>query len=597
MVAGDLPGNGRRREQRHEGLFIFEGGRWNDNAPPASHTRHEAILRLSVRHLIRSSASLLVVLLLLGARRASAQSTTTLLPDATVLPSRTFRVRQLIAWTRADELLGSGPLRNLGSTFATDSLGSQQVPSFAPVETQIRAASGLANFRLTAGQLVAVANSRVVTAPLILEYGLTRRLTLGIVVPLVEARTTVNGQLNPTLGLANVGPNPAFGSNGTTVLSQNNALISSLRHASDSLQSRVTTCQSAPTNPICSTLTGQQTAIQTLIQNTATIATALEKLYGTSATNPGLPLVPIAKDPSQVAIDGQIASLQKAYQTFLTKSVVSGSVAPATAPAANFQLQGLLASFGHDTLRAIDRSSIGDISIGATYQLANTFGDTSAAARNTLHYRLALNGTIRVGTGQPGNTNRFFDFGTGYGQHGLEAGAAADVQVNRRLSASAIGSYTLQLGTLDVARVPNAGNSAFPLGGPSPGTYSAGNVLALSLVPRFRLSGYFSLNGRYSILRTGGDQYTPGPTPPAVVGAANEIVPAVAPTAPYGTAAATTQHVGIGFSYSTVVGPDASPGRIPFEVSFSHLEMLAANGGPVAKTFREQVELRVYFSR
>src|SRR6476469_3315561 len=86
--------------------------------------RHEAILRLSVRHLIRASASLL---LLLGARRSSAQSTTTLLPDATVLPSRAIRIRLLTSWTRADELLGNGGLRNLASPLASDSLGSQQV--------------------------------------------------------------------------------------------------------------------------------------------------------------------------------------------------------------------------------------------------------------------------------------------------------------------------------------------------------------------------------------------------------------------------------------------------------------------------------------
>ena len=72
------------------------------------------------------------------------------------------------------------------------------------------------------------------------------------------------------------------------------------------------------------------------------------------------------------------------------------------------------------------------------------------------------------------------------------------------------GSYTLQLGTVDVDRVPNAGNLAYPLGAPIAGTFSAGNVLALSFIPRLRLSGYFGLNGRYSILHTAAEQYTLG---------------------------------------------------------------------------------------
>jgi hypothetical protein len=250
----------------------------------------------------------------------------------------------------------------------------------------------------------------------------------------------------------------------------------------------------------------------------------------------------------------------------------------------------LLAAVGHDTLQSIDRSSIGDISVGATYQVANTFADTSAAR---FHYRLALNGTLRIGTGQPGNRNRFFDFGTGYGQQGLEAGVAGDVQVTGRWSATAIGSYTLQVGTVDVDRVPNAAYVAYPLGSPIPGTFSAGNVLALTIIPRFRLAGYFGLNGRYSILHTGADQYTLGPVPTAT----DASLAAVLPTVPYGVAAATAQQIGIGFSYSTVLGPDANPGRIPFEVSFSHLETIAASGGPVTKSFRDQVELRVYFRR
>jgi hypothetical protein len=265
------------------------------------------------------------------------------------------------------------------------------------------------------------------------------------------------------------------------------------------------------------------------------MAGSLERLYGTSTVTPGLPYIPIAKDASQTAINAQIAALQTAYLMFLAKNVVSGSVVPAAAPAANFQFQSLLTTVGHDTLRSVDHSSIGDISLGATFQVANTFSDTSAAAASRPHVRLAVNGTLRIGTGQPGNRNRFFDFGTGYGQPGLEGGVATDVQVNGRLSATAIGSYTLQLGSVDVDRVPNTGNLAYPLGPPIAGTFSAGNVLALSVIPRLRLAGYFALNGRYSILRIGADQYSLGPS--------SDPLTAVLPTAPYGAAAATAQQV------------------------------------------------------
>jgi hypothetical protein len=219
------------------------------------------------------------------------------------------------------------------------------------------------------------------TAPVILEYGLTRRLTLGIVVPLVESRTTVQAQLNPALGLANVGRPGVQPLRGASVRTQNAALVTSLRQAADTLRGRVATCQATPTNPICAPINGQQAAVQTLLQSTTTMAGSLERLYGTSTATPGLPYIPIAKDASQTAINAQIAALQTAYQMFLAKNVVSGSVVPAAGPAANFQFQSLLTAVGHDTLRSVDHSSIGDISLGATFQVANTFTDTSAGQR------------------------------------------------------------------------------------------------------------------------------------------------------------------------------------------------------------------------
>jgi hypothetical protein len=34
---------------------------------------------------------------------------------------------------------------------------------------------------------------------------------------------------------------------------------------------------------------------------------------------------------------------------------------------------------------------------------------------------------------------------------------------------------------------------------------------------------------------------------------------------------------------------------LPFEASFTHIETMSASGGPIAKAFRDQVELRVFF--
>jgi hypothetical protein len=204
-----------------------------------------------------------------------------------------------------------------------------------------------------------------------------------------------------------------------------------------------------------------------------------------------------------------------------------------------------------------------------------------------------VNGTVRVGTGQPASRQRLLDIGTGYGQPGVGIGAAGDVQFGRRYSATATGSYTAQLGTIDVSRLANPGNTLLPLD-VSPlnlgGTYSAGNVLALSIIPRMRIAGYFALTGEYSVVRTGADEYSLTGTPPGAAAGQASLTG-------LGASSATAQQVGFGVAYSTIVGRERGPGRLPFEASFSHLETIAASGGPVAKTFRDQIELRVYFTR
>ena len=523
-----------------------------------------------------------VALACLLPQRAFAQSSTSLLTDATVLPRHGFEIGVQSRWTRFDQLLG-GRLGNrpLGSNFSTDSLGTAQLASFGPSENAIRALTGNSAFRLTAGQLTTSANSRIVTAPLIVEYGLTSRITLGVVVPLVETRTVLVSRLNPRLGFANVGPNPnLIGNNyGATA-----ALVQSFTTAAANLQTLLTQCQAAPSNAGCSAVLSD--APQLLSSSTA-FANAIAALYGTDqATHPGQEYVPLTGSDLQKSINKQLQTFRAGYQTLLnTSAIADTSIAGAGGPAANAQLDTILAHAGYDTLGIADHSSIGDISIGATFQLANTFGDTIAAASGATMYRLAVNGTARIGTGQPGNRNRLFDNATGYGQPGVVVGAAGDVRFRRRYSLTGIASYTAQFGSVDVARIPNFENNIFPLGTPLSGTYSAGNTLSITAIPRVEIARFFSLSGQYQYLNVAADTYTPaGP------GVSTAVF-----TSPPGMAAASAQQIGVGVAYSTVSSGEAGPGRLPFEVSFRHLETIAATGGPYPKTFQDQLSLRVYF--
>ncbi|HEY4215650.1 MAG TPA: hypothetical protein VGM67_00855 [Gemmatimonadaceae bacterium] len=477
-----------------------------------------------------------------------------------------------MSFARNDALLGNGGDRNVGALLTADSLGSAQIPAFAPMENAIRDASGTSAFRLNAGQLSTAANSRVVTAPLILEYGLTSRMTIGVVVPVVETRTSLATGLNYKPGAANVGVN------GSAVIAANAALIQSMTAAAAALQTQLATCQTSPST--CGLTSAQQSAAQSLIQNTTTLSNALGALYGTGTTE-GRALIPLDSSAIQSVIGARVQSIRDQYNSLLGADPITGTLTGAHGPAANAQLQGLLTALGHDTLQSIDRSSIGDITVGATYQFLNTYSDTTVgAAASTARHSLRVAGNVayRFGTGEPANRNRFFDLGTGYGQPGITGGLAADAQLVGNLSASLVGSYTAQFGSVAVSRIPNLGNYAFPLDLPVAGTYTAGNVVSFSAIPRYRFSGNFGLTGRYTYLHVGGDQYS---APSAIVGAGN--------------AAATAQQLGLGLTYGTIMSLSRGPGRIPFEVSYNHLETISGSGGPTPKTFVDQIELRVYF--
>ena len=569
----------------------------NDNAPASSYTplNREAIRRLPDRHLIRSSALAAALFACFAPHRSIAQSTTSLLPDATVPPRNAGRIRMLMSFTRWDDYLGDGGLRNIGSLLTTDSLGVARVPRLFANEADIRAASGIANFRLTAGNIVSIANSRIMTAPLILEYGLLSNVTLGVVVPLVETRTTLFAQLNPKVGIANVGPNPAlFAGNAVTT---NAALVQSLRDARTMLQTKLQGCITTPSGAGCATLLAQQATINQLFQNSDALATAVETLYGTDRTaHPGQPFVPFDSSVAQSAVRARVNGIATQYRTFLDSEVVRGQAVGAAGPGANAQLQSLLRAVGRDTLRSTDRASIGDVSVGLTWQVFNSYPAFTDTTGGGFRARVALNGTYRFGTGQPANRNRMFDVATGYGQNGIEGNAAADIWFGNHLAATVLGSYTAQLGSINVNRVPSAGNIIFPLGPALRGTYSAGNVLQASLIPRLRLAGRLALTGQYSFVSVGADKYALAPllNPDGTPFVGEVEGP---PVPPFGATATTYQQVGFGFTYSTASGRDRGPGGIPVEVSYNHLETLSATGNPAPKWWRDQVELRVFLGK
>ena len=248
---------------------------------------------------------------------------------------------------------------------------------------------------------------------------------------------------------------------------------------------------------------------------------------------------------------------------------------------------------GRDSLQSTDRSSIGDISLGATYQLANTFGDTTAATAGAMRYRLAVNGTVRIGTGQPASRQKILDIGTGYGQPGVEIGGAADCSsaVATRRPPRFVHGATRNDRCL-ASREPGQ-RAASPRCDPLNlgGTYSAGNVLALSIIPRVRIAGYFAFNGQYSLVRTGADEYSLTGSPPGATSAGQ------ASLAGLGAAPRRRSKLDSASRIRRSLVASAGPGgcRSRRHSAISRRSRRAAVRW--RRRFDDQIELRVYFTR
>lgn len=530
--------------------------------------------------------SLLVATLALGAialpRAALAQVPLAPLPvandeDARTLPRGTVRLRVLNAWTRYDELFAppgdtGARTRPLGSAFSTPSLGTSQLAVLAPAENALRALTGDATFRLDAGRLTTTADTRVVTTPIVLEYGVSRRLTIGAMVPIVQTRSTVSLELNPQGSSGfNVGANPAR-NNSASSLAADAAVHAALQRAFADLDAAIRSCATDPSAPICA----RQPEAARVRDTSAIFRDAVRDLYGIDAAT-GSPFAPLGT--TQTLIQQRLTAFDARLQSLLGQSYLpAAGTAGATGPAALFQLQQLTREpngIALDSIGSPERLFIGDVEVSAAFLVADGFRDT--VGRSAPRLRALLRGAARFGTGKPADGLVPFDVGTGTGVTSADGGAVVDLLLFPRVLTTVAGRYTAYLGDAPVTRIPGADFALFPLGVPVPGTWRPGDALEVDATPRYLITKALALHGLYSFRRQAASRFT-------ATGAAT--VPLFEAT--------TQQRAGVGFSYSTLASYARGRNTIPLEITFSHLETLTSSTA-APKYTRDQIELRLYY--
>jgi len=524
---------------------------------------------------------------------ARAQATLSHTDDATPIPSGWVRLSVLNVWERYDSwFVEGGAMRALGDELSTDSLGPRQLPRLAPIEGGLQTLTNNPSQRLTFGRLDVRSDARIVTTPIALEYGITRRLSLGVVVPVVQTRRTAQVRVNQratgdTAKTSNVGIMPVDGR--VTQAAQNAQFVADLARSAATLNALLARCVQNPAAAECDPVRGKEAAAAAAAKRAADFAGAVATAYGITPTT--AVVAPLAGSALATTIDAQRLALQTQLATYVPGTVL-GTLPTATTEFSYIDLQGragvrgLLGSElggGLDSIATTDRLGIGDVEVRARVLLLDHVQRDSLPIHGP-QVRLGLAGIVRFATSRPDSATNLIDIGTGEGA-GIEVRSSLDVR-SGRVGATVSGRYATFFER--TVRVPLVG---YPIAGfpyPQFGEVSrtGGNVFGLDVTPRVFVGDWLAFEGMYGHEHTDAATFTGAEASPC--SACTPLPNSILPTP------LTVQRLGIGVRYSTVDAFLRRRARYPIEVIYRHLETITGDAG-APKIFRDQIQLRLYY--
>ncbi len=511
------------------------------------------------------------------ATSASGQTSLSHVEDAAPLPRGMLRLRAINAWTRFDERFTANGRRSLGDELSTDALGTAQLPLLAPIDTGLQTLSGGSGLHLSLGRLVTGSGVRIVTTPIALEYGVTRRLSVGVLVPVVQTRRTIQVAVNADSS-GNVALLPA--ASRASAAQMNLAVYSALRNAADSLGRLLANCPSSPTAMNCAGVNANAADAAAVRALSLAYAAALQRAVGTDAT--GAVIAPRTGTALALAIEEQRLAITARIRQYL--GATAGPATGIFTTTRNFSYidlngrsgaGGLLASTlggGLDSLATTERYALGDVAIGARYLVMDRFEEREVPVA-ALRWRLMAGGALRFATSRPDSSRNIIDIGTGDGA-GFDLSSTLDVA--RGHAIATVGArYSQSLARTIAAPTLGDPESIFPYPEFGVAQRTSGSVLGLDVTPRVLLSEWLSLNLLYGVERVGGTRY---------VRATDTIT----------EAALTSQRAGLGVRFSTVDAYLRGAARYPVDVTFNHLATLTGSPGLPALS-RDQIQVRLYY--
>ncbi|MEZ4412403.1 MAG: hypothetical protein R2910_05415 [Gemmatimonadales bacterium] len=454
------------------------------------------------------------------------------------------------------------------SQFATSTLGTAYYPGLAANQAQIASLTGNANYALSLGGATMRAQASIGTLQLGATVGLTSKLSLFGVVPIVRQQVQVDYRIDSSG--ANTGFNPAdpvFGS--AAGRDSVNIFLADYKAALDTLDLRLQ-AGFYDGNPTDSAL-----AVATLATGTAYYE-GLTSLF--VAPGEAGDFVPLAGSAAGQAMASAVTGTQTNLAALGVPSFTQPLPLPADALTPS-EYNNYLSSAGGPIVASpiVTTTSflLGDVELGASYTLIDRWNRPGRPGG----LRVVAQGLVRLPTGYQPLSNNFVSVPTGGGQTDLQLSMVADVgggKVGARFS----GSYNDQLSltserriTLPSQPIPWANRLATV-------TTDPGNETALSALPYFQFAPGFAIVGVVRYWSHGADAVEYASATDAITGvSASDLATDTKRTATI---------VGGGLSYA----PAQTGPKVPLDAFWIYETVVSASGGVVPKAGTMRMGLR-----
>lgn len=525
---------------------------------------------------MRRSYTVLALLAVILPTPAAGQRVLGVGEDATVVPKGMLRFTVNPIWNRTSRRfangLGANPkgsVEPFGTDFSLDTLGERQIPLVGSLRTELGTllGSGGSALPLSFGALNTRVDRSFTITPLTGEFGVTRRLTIGGMLPLVRGRSEVTVSANPTAS-GTIGLNPGYAV--SAARQANGLVVSQLSAAADALAAQLTACAGS-SDPTCAAINADRAQAMLLVTSAQSVALGIQNVYGTSTAQPGTRFAPVERGAVQGMVLARLDALSAQFSTFLGPAVGQAGWVLArpvgAAPLAYGDFQKLLVDSAYgirsDTLQSIETRTYGDIELSAKYLLWDNTGPVGELAqraelRSGVRGRVAVAAVYRFGTGLWDSADHFVDVPTGDAQDDIEGRVFADILFGRRLWLSLVGRYTYQKADVQTFRVPASAQDPFPqFDRRGSFTRDLGDVMALDIAPKYAVNDAFGFGVHYSYRSKGEDVYASTASSPAGLSAA--LLNA-------GTSL-TSQQAAFSVTYSSMASYARGRTRLPMEAS------------------------------